>query len=253
MKQSISSLDGQKTLILKDWLINPLTTADKTALGLTLGTVNKGLQVFDTDLLVTQVWSGTAFVSGVAPLIGAMTYKGSTSSLTTEPASAVIGDTFVYTGTAGDLTWAGITFTPSSTVQSGDIIIKRSASEYDIVQGNAIQATETVQGTAKIATQSITNTGTNDTDVITALKLEQKLVNRTTPKAFLTTGISVTSGVAFTITFPTVSSNKDAFICSVKDSGGNEVICDVDAVSTASYNITSDLTLTGLTVFTTYL
>jgi hypothetical protein len=253
MKQSISSLDGQKTLILKDWLINPLTTAQKTALGLTLGTVNKGLAVFDTDTLEVQWWSGTAFVSGVAPLAGAMTYEGPASSLTTEPASAIVGDTFVYTGAAGDLTWAGITFAPSATVQPGDIIIKRSASAYDIIQGNAIQATESVQGTALVATQAIANAGTNDTDMITALKLEQKLVNRTTPKAFLTTGISVTSSVAFTITFPTVASNKDAFVCSVKDSGGNEVICDVDAVSTASYTITSDLTLTGLTVFTTYL
>ena len=253
MKQSITSLDGQKVLVLKDWLLNPLTTAQKTALGATLGTVNKGLPVFDTDLLVVQYWNGTAFVSGTSPLVGAMTYKGTTASLTVAPATTVDGDTYYYSGVAGTLTWAGITFNPSGDVQPGDILIQRDATNWDVVQGNTVQATETVQGTAKIATQVITNAAVNDTDIVTAVKLEARLVDRKTPKAFLTSGITLVAGTPFAITFPSVASNKDAFMVSVKDSAGNEVICDVDANTTATFNITSDIAQTGITVFTTYI
>jgi hypothetical protein len=244
MKQSITSLDGQKVLVLKDWLLNPLTTAQVTALGATLGVVNKGLAVFDTDLLVVKFWNGTAFVSGVSPLVGAMTYKGTTASLTVAPATTVDGDTYYYSGAAGTLTWAGITFNPSGDVQPGDILIQRDATNWDVVQGNTVQATEVVQGTAKVATQVITNAAVNDTDIVTPVKLEARLVNR---------GITLVAGTPFAITFPSVSSNKDAFIVSVKDSAGNEVICDVDANTTAGFNITSDIAIAGVTVFTTYL
>ena len=70
---------------------------------------------------MVQYWNGTAFVSGTSPLVGAMTYKGTTASLTVAPATTVDGDTYYYSGVAGTLTWAGITFNPSGDVQPGDI------------------------------------------------------------------------------------------------------------------------------------
>lgn len=61
----------------------------------------------------------------------------------------------------------------------GDVLIanKDNAStslpaDWIFLQTNVGQATETIQGIAKIATQAITNAGTNDTDIVTPLKLK---------------------------------------------------------------------------------
>lgn len=63
--------------------------------------------------------------------------------------------------------------------QVGDVLVANvnNASTSDpndwiFLQVNVDQATETVLGIAKIATQSITNAGTNDTDIVTPLKLK---------------------------------------------------------------------------------
>lgn len=245
-------LNGLKINKLVDFRINPLTTAQRTTLAGTLNSSHEGLAVFDTDLNQIYFWDGTAFISGVAPISGAMTYKGAYSNLTTEPASASIGDTYVIT-TAGTLTWAGITFSPSSVVQINDLVIKRSATEWDVIQGNSVNASETVSGIIELATQTETNTGTDDVRAITPLKLAQNLITRGTPRSFIQTGITLVANTAFTISFPTTSSNKDAFSVSVKDSTGSEISLDVDGVNTAGFTITSSINASNLTAFVTYL
>ena len=74
--------------------------------------------------------------------------------------------------------------TSAGTVQGailevGDVIIANidnpvvtSTTDWTILQTNVSQATETVAGIAKIATQAETNTGTNDTNIVTPLKLK---------------------------------------------------------------------------------
>jgi hypothetical protein len=61
----------------------------------------------------------------------------------------------------------------------GDVIIAAinnpnvsTTTDWIILQTNVDQATETVAGIAKIATQAETNTGTNDTNIVTPLKLK---------------------------------------------------------------------------------
>ncbi len=251
-KEYYHDLDGLKINKIIDFRINPLTTAQKTTLAGTLNASHEGLAVFDTDLNQIFYWDGTAFVNGVAPLSGAMTYKGSYNNLTVEPASALVGDTYVIT-TSGTLSWVGITFNPSAVVQAGDVVIKRSATIWDVVQGNAVNATETVAGIAEIATQTETNNGTDDTTIVTPLKLAQNLATRGTPKAFIQTGITLVADTAFNISFPTTASNKDAFSVSVKDSVGSEISLDIDAVNTAGFTIKSSIGVSNLTVFVTYL
>lgn len=51
---------------------------------------------------------------------------------------------------------------------------------FYILESDLDQATETVAGFAKVATQAITDTGTNDTDFITAKKLQKKNDDLTT-------------------------------------------------------------------------
>ena len=154
---------------------------------------------------------------------------------------------------AGTLTWVGITFSPSAVVQINDLVIKRSATEWDVIQGNSVNASESLAGIIELATQSETNTGTDDVRAITSLKLAQNLATRGTPKSFIQTGITLVANTGFTISFPTTASNKDAFIVSVKDSTGSEIILDVDAVNTAGFTITSSVAATGITAFVTFL
>lgn len=231
---------------------HPLTTAAKTTLGGTLSAGDEGLIVFDTDLNILQAWSGSAWVSTAAVIAGSMVYLGTASSLTTAPATTSAGSTYVST-VAGTLTWAGVTFSPSAVIAVGDMLVFRTPTQVDIVEGNAVQATETVNGISRIATQAITNTGTNDTDQITPLKLEQRLVNRLTPKAELKTGLTFVADTALSITTATVMTNKDSFTVSFKDSTGEEISLQVSAVNTAGFTATSGIALTGATAFITYI
>ena len=242
--------------LLKNSLLNaklqPLTTTAKNTLGATLAAGDAGLVVFDTTLNILQAWSGSAWVAVASTVSGSMVYYGTASSLTTAPSTVAAGSTYVST-VAGTLTWAGITFSPSAVVAVGDMIVFRSATLVDIVEGNDVQSTETVSGIAKIATQAITNTGTNDTDVITPLKLEQKLVNRLTPKAELKTALTFVANTPLSITTTTVMTNKDSFTVSFKDSTGEEISLQVSAVNTAGFTATSGVALSGVTSFITYI
>ena len=246
------SIDLNKESLLNAKL-NPLSSTEQTTLAATLGVTELGLVSWNTTTNTLMLWNSTSFVNAVPTVAGAMTYKGATSSLTTIPTTIAIGDTYVYTGAAGNLTWSGVTFSPSAAVEPGDMLVFRTATSVDVVQGNNVQATETVTGIAKVATQTQTNTGTDDTTIITPLKLEQKLINRATPKAFISTGLTLVANTALTISFPTTASHKDAFMVSLKDSTGSEFTIDVDAVNTSGFTITSSIALTGVTAFVTYL
>ena len=84
------------------------------------------------------------------------------------------GDTFYMTsaGTLGTLV-----------VNIGDMLVCKTDSpgqvdaNWYLVESNRDQATETILGVAKLATQAITDAGTNDTDIITPLKLTTYLTN----------------------------------------------------------------------------
>lgn len=70
-------------------------------------------------------------------------------------------------------------------VNVGDLIVAKNANaggdqatvgaDWFILESNRDQATETVLGVAKIATQVITDGGTNDTDIVTPLKMKTRL------------------------------------------------------------------------------
>jgi hypothetical protein len=63
-KQIWTNLDGVKLGILRNWRENPLTTAQRLALGVTLGLDNSGIPVFDTDMSILFVWNGSMWVGG---------------------------------------------------------------------------------------------------------------------------------------------------------------------------------------------
>lgn len=211
-----------------------------------MGAGHVGLAVFDTDLNTAYHWNGSAFVGGSA-IAGAVTYKGTHSSLTTVPTSTVDGDLFVMS-VAGTLTWAGITFAPSGIVQIGDLVIRRDATNWDIVQGNTLPASETVAGVAEVATQAETNAGTDDGTIVTPLKLTTFSTNKKFAKTYFASGVGLTANVAFTVTHNLALQNKDAFVISVKDSGGSECGVDIDSVDVNSCTITAGITVSNFTV-----
>lgn len=242
-----TDLDGQKVGILKDWRFNPLTTSQRTTLGSLLNAAHEGLFVFDTDTNYIYFWDGTAWISGTAPVAGAMTYKGAYSNLTTAPVGAADGDTYVMTA-AGTLTWAGITFNPSADVQVGDMVVRRSATVWDVVQGNAVDSSETVAGIIEIATQAETNAGTDDVRAVTPLKLATYISNQGLAKTYFASGLTLVANTPLTISHNLNLQNKDAFVISVKDSAGSEVGVDVDSVNVNSLTIESSVAATNVVV-----
>jgi hypothetical protein len=241
------NLNGQKVNIIKDFRLNPLTTANRTSLGATLNSAHTGLQCYDTDENINYFWTGSAWTGAVAPVAGMMQYNGPHASLTTAPAGASDGDVY-YMNTSGTLTFAGVTFSPSAVVQIGDQIVRRSATEYDVIQGNAVQATETVPGVMEIATQGETNTGTSDVVAVTPLKLATYNAAQGYAKKFFQNAITLVANTPLTVTHNLALSNKDAFVISVKDSVGSEVIVDVDSVGVNSLTIESAIAATNVTV-----
>lgn len=240
-------IDLLKVGTLKDARINPLTTSARTTLGSGLGAGHKGLAVFDTDENKIYYWSGSAWVSGVDSIAGAMSYQGTHSSLTTAPSSSTDGEVYVLTS-AGTLTWAGITFNPSAEVQVGDLAIRRSSTVYDIVQGNSVTASESTSGTVELATQSETNTGTDDVRAITPLKLTTFASVKKFAKTYFASGVSLTADTQFTVSHNLALQNKDSFVISVKDSNGSEVSVDVDSVDVNSCTVTSGVSVSSFTI-----
>jgi len=87
-----------------------------------------------------------------------------------------------------------------------------SKAETDAIAGGTPDATETVAGKAKIATTAIAQAGTNDTDIITALKLKQSFTSQHGDTGWekLPDGLIIQWGLAavgattpFPIAFPT--------------------------------------------------
>lgn len=48
--------------------VHPITTVDRLSLGVTLGSDDKGLQVFDTDQAIAYFWDGATWIHGTVDL-----------------------------------------------------------------------------------------------------------------------------------------------------------------------------------------
>lgn len=87
------------------------------------------------------------------------------------------------------------------------------------------QATESTAGIAAIATQTEVNTGTNDTKIVTPLKLATYTSGMAKKATFTNGALTASSGVCTWTISTTLSPN---CLCSIREtSGGAEVLCDV--------------------------
>lgn len=122
----------------------------------------------------------------------------------------------------------------------GDVLIAsidnpnvNTTTDWIILQSNVDQATESVAGIAKIATQAETNTGTNDTNIVTPLKL----------KTFFDTvvgGYAANVGNGSSLSFLVTHNlnTLDVIVQVVEVSTGDTVYTDVARTSVNSVTIT---------------
>lgn len=225
-----------------------VTTAQRTTLAGTLNAAHMGLHVFDTDLSLTLHWNGTAFVSGVAAITGAMVYQGSITSLTTAPASPQVGYTYVYTGAAGTLSWAGQTFSPVADVTSGDMLVYRAANTWDVIEGNDVEATAAVMGNVFLASSAEAIAGVQASHAVTPATLASYASSKQLARTYYVNAVTLVANTPFTVAHNLNLSNKDSFTIRTSNSAGSEVAVDVDSVDVNSLTLTSSIAATGVKV-----
>lgn len=245
-KEFYHNLDLVKVSQIINTRLHNVTTTQRNSLAATLNGTNEGLIVYDTDEDQIYVWNGTTFLP--TKVQGAMTYRGTVTSLTTAPAGFDVGSTYVFTGTPGTLTWAGQTFSPAADIEVGDILIYRGSNIWDIIEGNDTPASETTLGNIRLATQTEVNAGTVPDEAVTPATLTGYVSAKKLPRSYFAT-VDITALTPFTVSHNLALSNKDAFVVRTATSNGSEASFDVDSVDANSFTITSAITLTGIRVF----
>lgn len=228
--------DYQKVAIIKDALLNPLTTAARTTLGGGLGSGNKGLFVWDTDLSTIYVWDGSAWATPTSPQSG-LTPKGNKHFNDTEPGSPVIGDLYVF-DTAGTNTWNA-----SDEVQIGDQAYW-DGTIWQFIQGNTIAASSTIQGVVELATDAETITGTDTVRATTPANVAAREASRKVARVYFASGVSLVADTPFTVNHALAIQNRDAFTINVMV-GNSQVDVDVDSTDTNNLTVTSSKTVTA--------
>lgn len=237
IKQSGTGVDYGKVGVLKDFLMNPVTIAQRDTLASALGAAHKGLPVTVTDLNggTLQIWTGAAFTS-VGSSSG-LTPKGSVAFGATEPVSPAVGDLYVF-NTAGSNTWE--TATP---VQVGDQIWWDGAN-WNIIQGNVLAAAEAIAGVIALATQAEVNTGTEAAKAVTPATLAGYIASRKSAKVYFASSVTTVADTPLTIAHALALQNRDAFVLSFKV-GNSEVEVDVDSTDINNCTITTSVAMTG--------
>lgn len=245
IREYYHDLDLVKVGQLVNARLHTVTTTERNALAATLNGTNEGLVVFDSTEDQIYIFNGTVFLP--TKVQGAMVYKGTVTSLTTAPVGYEIGSTYVFTGTPGTLTWAGMTFSPDADVEVGDVLIYRGSNIWDIIEGNDDLATETAAGNIFLATQGEVNAGTGN-DAVTPTTLTGFVSAKQLSRTFFST-VNLAALTPFTVTHNLNLSNKDAFSIRTANSTGSEIEMDVDSVDANSITLTSAIALTGVRVF----
>jgi hypothetical protein len=157
------------------------------------GAGSTGRVVYDTSDQRIKYDTGTALltVATLNDVAGLLDFKGgydastNTPNLETPSAGAVLKGDFYVVTTAG--TFFGVD------LEVGDSLFAESdnpsaVTDWVILQGNVVYASETVAGVIEIATQTETNAGTDDLKAITPLKLNSYVTTQGFTKKYSTQG-----------------------------------------------------------------
>lgn len=100
-----------------------------------------------------------------------------------------------------------------------------SGTTYVEISASPAQATESTAGIAAIATQGECTTGTNDTKIVTPLKMATYVSGMTKKSTYTNSALTASSGVC---TWTISDTKSPDCMCTVREtSGGAEVLCDV--------------------------
>jgi hypothetical protein len=154
-----------------------------------------GQIIFDTGTDTLKYYDGSVWQSAETRLDGALQYKGAIAANAAAPVSTPQqGDLYVFNTPGTAENYGG------GVVEVGDFAIY-DGSEWDVIQGNTIDATEEVKGVVQLATDQDTKTGSNTVKAITPSNLtawagqENKTVTRKrvfTEQDIETTGTTLT-------------------------------------------------------------
>lgn len=228
--------DHKKVGKIIDALFNPLSTADRTTLGGTLGAGNAGLFTWDTDLDAPYWWDGGAWATPAGTQSG-LTPQGSIAFNGAEPGSPVLGDLWVF-NTAGSNTWEG-----TNVVQIGDQAWW-DGTAWQFIQGNAIDASETVPGLIELATQAEVNTGTDALRAITPATLSSWRGTKKIAGVYYAGSLTLVADTPLTVTHSLALQNRNAFVAAFYVSNSEEDV-DIDSIDANSLSITSNRAITG--------
>ena len=171
-KQFYHNIDLVKVGQLLDARIKNVTSAEKSTLAAQLGSGNKGLVIYDTDVSEMAIWDGVTFRQVSSDITGDVIFRGVINPTNSDTASveAVNGNQYVA-DTAGTLVKSGVTFSPSAQVEVGDIVLFTGTTSATVLQRNVDYATETVAGIIELATQAEVDAGTDVDRAITPATL----------------------------------------------------------------------------------
>ncbi len=217
--------------------IHNISDADMTTLSGSLGADNTGLTVYNTDDDVVYIWDGTQFVPQAVEVTGDVVFKGGVdASISLDGQVETVSGYQYVVEVAGTLSATGVTFTPETEVETGDMILFTSSTTATVFQRNDTQATESVLGNVRIATQAEANAGTNTTAVITPEKLQGKINNdKITRSYFNTHNLSI--GVN-SISHNLNLQDRDSFVINTMVSNSS-VSFDVDSVDENTITLTT--------------
>lgn len=198
----------------------------------------EGQTYFDTSTKRFMGWNGTAWIDLSQVMSSAATIRGEINNANTNPAfpsSPATGDYWFITTNAG--TVGGIE------VEVGDQLV-RGSSNWFVLQANTMTASETRAGVIELATQAETNAGSDATRGITPATLAGYLANYFYARRVTQ---SIPSLVANTPTILTHGLNLAAPVVKCWQ-GGEEIDLYVTSPSTNSISVTSNTTLSNVSV-----
>ena len=162
-----------------------------SAVGRFLYNTTTGRLNYDTGSVIQEV-------ANLQDVAGLLDFKGGYNAATDTP--AISGGVGVLKGDYYVVTVAG-TFLGTALEVGDSLFANQDAptliSQWTIVQGNTVYATETVAGIIKIATQVLADAGTDDTTAMTPLKTKQA---SWLPNKYVSGSTSIGGGVAVTFT-----------------------------------------------------
>ena len=159
-KKFLHDLDLLGVSELKNARIHNMSAMQMAAAQGGLGFSNVGMIVYNTTDSTLYTWNGSSFDKYAYEVLGDVQFKGVINPVSSASVVPVIGHQYVV-DTAGSLSTQGdtITYSPSATVEVGDVVLFTSATTASIIERSLDQATTTTLGTLRIAEQGEVDAG----------------------------------------------------------------------------------------------